>query len=180
MLIVRNNIKGIDFQIDKLQRYLHDKLLTAWNMDTSMYKCYPRCYRNQKQDGYVPETHDGKDYNDVFVDDRLWVVSFFGNSNVMETDNDGNAKSNVHLVFFVDLSKIKQGSEVQDEAARMDVFKILNLRLYGFNPISIVTGVDAVFAEYNGGKGKLYGRDMYPFHCFRFNLELIYDPVLYS
>ena len=187
MLIARTNIKGIDIKIDKLQRYMHDRLLTAWGIDTSLYKCYPRCYRNQKEKGYVPETHTGgRDYADVFVDDKLAALSFFGTGNQMVVDKDGNKKASVHLIFFVDLSQIKSGTERRDEEARLDVYKIMNYRMYGFEPSGIVTGIDSVFYEYPGSKGgfqenvnpAINYRDMHPFHCFRINLELIYEPLL--
>jgi hypothetical protein len=181
MLIARTNIKGIDKKIDKLQSFMHDRLLAAWGIDTSLYKCYPRCYRNQSDDGYIPETHlGGKDYNDVFLDDRLAALSFFGNSNVMYNVNGSAGKTSVHLIFFVDLSRIRSGTERRDEEARLDVYKILNYRMYAFQPTAVITGIDSVFSEYPGTKTRewIKYRDMHPHHCFRFNLDLIYDPAL--
>src|SRR5688572_23310877 len=106
MLITKTDPKGIDYYIQRLQTALHDRL--AWG---SNYHCHGRCYRNRKNDGFVAEVYQGDgEYKDVYFDDSLSAISFFGISGAIEKEGVMNTVD-VHLVFFVDLSKLKPDIE---------------------------------------------------------------------
>jgi hypothetical protein len=126
MIYKKVNPVGIDVPIQKLQQTLFDKLLDMWSLDVDDYKSYGRCYRNSKEDGYVPEmfVSEGKQYQDLFLDDNHVVTSFFGCEKI-PLQNE-SFRADVHLIFAVNLTKV--GINVThraDEEVRMDVYRLL-------------------------------------------------------
>jgi hypothetical protein len=184
MLITRTNKQGIDKAIGKLQTWLHNHLTLTWELETDdpLYKCYPRIYRNLTDSGYIPETKltdNASGYSEVLWDDKLKALSFFGAS--QQLDMDAQATQEVHIIFFVNLTSLKPGNERRDEEVRLDVFKTLEQHMYGFNLKRMITGARNVLKEYDGSrildKDFQYKVDMHPYHCFRFDMELIYEPT---
>ena len=182
MLYTKNDPVGLDKPIQRLQEYLHGKLLALWGIDTSQYQAYGRCYRNQKDEGYVAEVYvGGNEYKEVYVDDTVSALSFFGISGDTEVDIANTAS--IHLVFFVNLEKLKPAiGHRGDEEVRVDVLNLVKGGIYGFNLTEISTGIERVLQEYAGttqaqreNLDGLYARDMHPYHCFRFDFELRYN-----
>ncbi len=180
MIYKKVNPIGIDVPIQKLQQNLFDKLLDMWSLDVSDYKSYGRCYRNSKEDGYVPEmfVSEGKQYQDLFLDDNHVVTSFFGCEKI-PLQNE-SFRADVHLIFAVNLTKV--GINVAhraDEEVRMDVYRLL-LKYPEFVVNEIVIGSDSVFREYTAWKKLIPDRDMQPNHFFRINFTLNYIPTFCS
>lgn len=182
MLYTKVKPVGMDIPIQKLQTYLHDKLLAIWGITSAEYNAYGRCYRNQKDDGYVAEVYTGNnEYREVYLDDRIAAMSFFGISGDTEVEVENTAS--VHLIFWVNLSKLKAPIVHRaDEEVRVDVQKLLNKGVFGFSLKEISTGIERVLQEYAGTtqaeQANLDGlkfRDMHPFHCFRFDMEVMYN-----
>lgn len=180
MLIQKNNPAGIDWYIQQLQNKLHAALVPAWGLIGSPveYECYGRCYRNRRDTGYIAEVYTtGNEYKEVFWNDRLAAISFFGISNNIR--RAGKAEADVHLVFFVNLAKVKQNvAHRGDEEAREDVTNIIGSSSFGFSLQSVDFGIDQVLREYSGSyrDERLKAVDMHPSHCFRVNLKLLYNP----
>jgi len=179
MLFTKVSPVGVDIPIQKLQTHLHDKLLGVWGIDTSLYHAYGRCYRNQKDAGYVAEVYTGlNEYREVYLDDRLAALSFFG----LTGDVDYNIvnRADVHLIFWVNVERLKQLAHRGDEEVRKDVQVIAKDKLFGFTLSGLRLGIDRVLQEYRGMTSQstpdgLKFRDMHPFHCFRFDFSLQYD-----
>jgi len=178
MIFLKTPPIGVDIPIQYLQQALFDQLKVVWNIGDADYNCYGRAYRNQKEDGYIPEVFTGgKEYKEVYVDDKIAALSFFGVSGGREIDFS-MVSTDAHLIFFVDLPKLRTVAWRPDEEARMDVYRIIDLRgVMGWNLTSMTTGIDNVFREYTGYRSvdSIKIRDMHPFHCFRFDFELKYD-----
>lgn len=164
-----------------MQTYLHDRLLDVWQLATGQYQAYGRCYRNQLDSGYVAEVYKGRnEYQEVYLDDRYAVTSFFGTSSLIKYDVSN--KTDVHLIFFVNLSKLKNVGHRADEEVRKDVQMHVQQGYRGFQLTGIRTGIDDVFEEYAGTRlaaqenldGLKY-RDMHPYHCFRFDFSIMYN-----
>lgn len=176
MLYTKVSPVGVDIPIQALQAYLHDQLLTKWGLDNRMYQAYGRCYRNQKDNGYVAEGYIGSnEYRELYLDDRYSVLSFFGISENVKFDTGNQAE--VHLIFFVNLPKLSTTSHRADEEIRRDV---QNLVQYGYQSVylnNVRTGIANVLEEYPGSirDDRLKFRDMHPFHCFRFDFTLNYN-----
>ncbi|HEY1044954.1 MAG TPA: hypothetical protein VGF79_00850 [Bacteroidia bacterium] len=174
--------KGIDYVIQQFQNWLHTQLIARWGLSdvsTTDWLCYDRAYKNQKTDGYVPEVYLTKnEYKEVLLDDKVKVTSFFGVGDTIEVDTQENQNvANVHLIFFVNLKKLKVTDARPDEITRQDVQYFCNQDLYGFTLEGIQTGIEAVLSDYPGfmRESGMKHRDMNPFHCFRFNFSLRYD-----
>lgn len=172
MLYQINNPKGIDIPIQKLQKRLFDGLLDDWKMNEGDYNSFSRVYKNKKSNGYIPEAYvGGNEYREVFFDDKVFATSFFSVSDKIELEFE-EMRANVSVIFTVNLEKIKAGYQHRaDEEARLDAIKLCEM--FGFKFISLETGIDNVFKEYN--RNFITFRDMHPLHCFRINLSIIYN-----
>jgi hypothetical protein len=157
--------------------------MAKWNLDTedetqnSKYQCYGRAYRNKTDDGYIAEVYTGsKEYREVYWDDSLNAISFFGTNGTIERTVLSSAE--VHLVFFVDLSKVKPDiTHRADEEVRDEIEAIVGSFTGGFVLKSIELWLENVLREYHGSRrdDRLKYVDMHPVHCFRMNLSINYD-----
>lgn len=177
-LFLKNNPVGIDLVIQDMQKKLFDKLSKVWPTGIK-YNAYGRCYRNILDNGYVAEFYEGSnEYKEVYWDDTLSALSFFGISQVTEIEEDPVAK--VHLVFFVNIADLKtiQG-ERADEEVRLDVYRIMERNIHGAIMEAQSTGLENVLKEYPGSyrDDRLRVVDMHPVHCFRFDFKVRYNPL---
>lgn len=182
MMYIRQDTPGIDKQIDGLQKLLYPQILELWGLTAEIdsptgYNSYARAYRNQTKDGYVPEVFTGgKDYKEVYVNDRIKALSFFTLGEIIPFTT-GQFQANVSLIFFVNLTKIVTGDDRQDEKVRQQIVKLVQgSKAFGFQFTGVEIGIDNVFREYSGfrkNEGIKY-RDMHPFHCFRLNFKVPY------
>lgn len=189
MLITKTNPVGIDWYIQQLQTRIHSSLLTDWSLGTDLYKCYGRCYRNKKDSGYIAEVYtESNEYKEVFWDDNLAAISFFGLNGIVKKGVQSEA--DVHLVFFVDLSKITikdaSGNAIThraDNEVRLSVQNAIGRFSNGFKLLSTELWLENVLKEYAGSyksgvdqiQTSLAKADMHPLHCFRINMNLFFD-----
>lgn len=184
--ITKTDPVGIDAYIQRLQVKMYAALSKKWNTTDATYNCYPRVYRNQdKTNGYVAQPYLGNNEygGDVYLDDTVSATSFFGIGIEEPEDEFGMNKVNAHLIFFVNLSKIKPGTDRNDLEARIDVQTILDTigKSRGFIPTKQTTGIEKILNEYPGTKLTILKDkfpDMHPNHCFRFDMTLNYQPTL--
>jgi hypothetical protein len=177
MLIQKTDPVGIDIPVQLFQSYIHSALLTKWNI-TDEYLSYARASRNKTDDGYIAEVLEaGNSYKEVYWDARQHAVSFFGTSARTLNDN-GTLQTDVHLVFFVDVKKIKPAiTHRADEEIRKDVINACGSGMFGFEFEGFETGLENVLREYPGSRrdDRLKFVDMQPGHCFRLNFSITYD-----
>lgn len=183
MLYTRTTNTGVDAPIDGLQRMLYPKIVAAWGLDANSdkhYNSYSRAYRNQTEDGYIPEVYkSGKEYKEVLLNDKIKALSFFS---VGETTNfEGNQLlSQVSILFFVNLTQLNLPEGREDEMARQQIIQLVQgIKAFGFTFTGVETGFDNVLREYDGlrkNPGMKY-RDMHPFHCFKINFDLRYKSI---
>lgn len=180
MLVVKATTVGVDTPIQRMQTYLYNALLTKWALTSSTFNMYGRAYRNASLDGYTPEVYVGKkEYSEVYYDDNVYASAFFGVGS--EIVNSRTAvTADVFIIFMVNLSKIKPGTNRNDEEAHIDVQTLVTKLFNGFTFTGITTGIDNVFKDYSWwrkNKGIKF-TDTHPQHCFRLNFKLIYNPFL--
>jgi hypothetical protein len=176
MISTKTNPKGIDEPIQKLQQYLYGKLISAWGLSNEDFKCYGRAYKNDLGNGFIPEVYVGNnEYKEVFLDDTVKVLSFFGVSD--ERKGKFDFTTEVFLIFFVDISKLKSLQHRADEEVKMDVLKLFEISLFGFELNGFTTAKEQVLKEYTGSRrnDSLKHIDMHPKHCFRLNFSLTYN-----
>ena len=169
MLYLKKNPIGIDGVIDRIQSTLFRRLCKRWSIEESEYDSYCRAYKNQTKNGYVPEFYIGnKEYKELFVNDTISATSFFLSGDKVKKVGSG-FQSELSVIFFVDISKLKNISHRADDEVRNDVIQSLP----DFNElISVETGINNVFREFSQSSIKF--RDMHPLHCFRLNLIVNY------
>lgn len=169
---------GIDRPIQSYQSVFYDFFKKLWNLTDNDWNCYGRVYRNQTEDGYAPEAYVGNgEYQEVFFDDTLKVLSFFGIGETIKFTNL-SAIAQVSLVMMVNIPSVKQNIlGIADEEIRNDVQNFCRTPRFSFEMQSFETGLDTVFKEYSGWRKKegIKYRDQYPLHCFRINFNLIYN-----
>ncbi len=185
MLALKTNPSGVDWSIQQLQTKLHNELISAWELaDATKYEAYGRVYRNTSENGYVAEVFvSGTEYKEVFWNDVLTAISFFGLGNSIKKGTKSEA--DVHFVMFADLKKLAlkdyKGNAIAhrgDEELRQLVCGIIGRYSYGFTVTSVELSFENVLREYPGTRRdqRLKNVDMHPVHCFRINMKLLYDP----
>lgn len=188
-IIRKNKPVGTEAVIDRLQVKLFSVLCSKWGLTADKYNCYPKIFRNQSATNeYVAEWFDGKDYVEAYFNDAVVVTSFFGiGDSSFSGDSNGIETTNIHLVYFVDLSKIVKDpplpqNERNDETIRLDVQTVINTYglAYGCLLTKAGVGIDYCLKEYPGSRKEagLKFRDQHPLHCFRFDFQIFYDPTL--
>lgn len=186
MLMTKTNPSGLNWYVQQLQTKIHDRLVGAsgWNLaDATKYKAYGLCHRNKTDDGYVAENYEGgNEYREVYFDDTLTAISFFGITG--RITGAINSEADVHLIFFVDLSKLTledfRGTTIEhraDEEVRKSVLSIIGKNSNGFEVQSVELWLENVLREYPGSRrdDRLKFIDIHPVHCFRINLKLFYN-----
>lgn len=185
MLVQKQYPIGIDVYVQAHQNGLHEHLLTKWGINQNRYFSIERVYANRSTTGYVPEyKYEGNDYKDALLTDKYDVQSFYGMDNTTTVDGK-TRKVNVWLILFVNLTAIPpyKGKDGRcDEEVRNDVDFWVRKNLHGFEYLSMETGIERVFSEYPGlaSDGFKTKCDMHPWHCFRINMQCVYDPLKYE
>jgi hypothetical protein len=182
-LITKTGPVGMNWHIQQLQTKLHSELVPG-TVATDQYRSYGLCYRNKKDNGYVAENFEGgNEYKELYWDDTLTMISFFGLSNNIK--RGVKSEADIHLVVFADLVKLGlkyQGTNTvithrPDEELRQIFTSIIGRFSYGFTHLSTELWLENVLREYAGSyrSDRLKTVDMHPVHCFRMNLKLLYD-----
>lgn len=174
-LIARNNVTGLDLQIERAQKLIYDELNPLWGGD---WDCFPRIYKNKRKDDngneyFIPEYLDGvKEYTkDTLFNDRKDVTSFFlegDNSSV----NDHIIETDVSLIFSCKIDKIYTGTDRKDMKMRGDIYKVVQRLKPLWNLINIEIGVDNVYSEFK--RDNLTWSDIGKRHLIRYNFKVKY------
>ncbi len=158
------------------------KLMKAWALnpavaaENAQYMAYGRCYRNRTATGWKAELYTGADqYKDVYWDNALTALSFFGTGTTVQSVV--NNQTDLHLVFFLNLAKIKPGIVHRaDEEVRQTIISAVGKNSFGAEFISYETGIENVLREYPGSyRDALAFVDMHPVHALRLNFTFIYN-----
>ncbi|EJL66308.1 hypothetical protein [Flavobacterium sp. CF136] len=163
------NPKGIDKAIQKIQTHLFDKL--TW----SDVKVYGRVFENpSKSKGTTIEAFkSGKDYKDVFLNDKNTATIFFIEDNKHTTSEGIRFTNKVKVVFMVNLNKVYPDiAHRADMEVEIEAVELLRTRA-NFSMTEIEKGVAEVFKGFNTDGIKLI--DMQPYHVFSVNGDLTYQ-----
>lgn len=168
---------GLNYYIQRLQTAIYTDLMKKW--PTVKWDCYGRAYRNFGNGGPKAEVFkigSQKEYIDPLTNDKVDIVSFFGTSTMIQDRTRQNVK--VHLLVFCNLKKLNPALVFRsDEEVKTAFLKVIGKCLYGFHLDSTETGIDNVLKEYRGSVASLKANaDMQPWHCFRLNFSLSYNP----
>lgn len=171
MNYLKDNPKGVDAAIDRIQKVLYDQLTCRWT--DSDLDGYGRVYRNESKDKVIPEYyHKNKEYKEVLLNDTRTGIFFFNTGNPQV--NGSSAEVDCEIIFSVNLYKIKGNETRDDEEIRNDVFFALNKYANTFSKeIEIIKDLDRVYENFRGVSG--FFIDMQEFHHFKFKGKLRYN-----
>lgn len=149
-----------------------NKINKALNVDSSWgIDIYHRVYRERTNDDkFAPYAFkSGKDYKEIFVNDRsIGDVGFYLNNN---RDTDGYANVDCDVIFSINLDKIDNGSlQREDERAIMMAFEAVNR--YPSQITQIKTELRNVFSNFD--QERIKHRDRQPYLNFSFTLNINY------
>lgn len=187
MLHIKDITSGVDTPIQKYQSFLYPKLKALWNIkDDVSFDSYGRAYRNNKDQGYMPEVFkalngaNSTDYKEVFFDDtNNAAVSFFSTGDISDYKS-GSATVKVSLIIILNLIKVQPNPPLPwriDEEIRSSVMNMLQSGKFGFEMTGVETGYKNVFKDFDGmlNKDTVTYRDRHPFYCFKINFNLLYN-----
>lgn len=119
---VKTNPAGIDIPLQEMQIVLYDRLCESWGDITG----YGRVYKTKKKERVIPEHYKGNgEYIEVLTDDKKVAIFFFVESGEIESQGSCLSKSDVDLIFLVDVAKAKNTiNHYADEEIRLEVLKI--------------------------------------------------------
>jgi len=174
MIFARTNTYGIDTQIYNIQSTLQSKL--SWftanggNVASDQVLIYGRIYRNDSQEGVVPENYlDKKDYADKLnLDQTAAQIAF---NIVSRTTSPGLNTANIEVIFTVNTFEIYDNESYETERTLLDAMKALGnykSRLSG----DVKEGNTDVFSGFYLGDRRF--SDMSPFYVFSIPLQIRY------
>lgn len=181
MILLKNNPKGIDIPIQRVQKLIYSRLKAIWGITDNDWNCYGRCYRNKDEQGkYLPEAYtgqQGKEYTDVLYSDKVLCTSFFGESDKTKQLVGGLQQSEVHLIFCINAKQVKNILQHRgDSEIHNDVLTVIGQN-GGVSDVNVQQWFDSVFREYTSNKVKLAMlSDTHPAHCFRINFTTTFSP----
>jgi len=184
---LKDTIVGMDIPIQAFQKYLYKKLKAIWPVGDADFESYGRVYKNANDKGYVPEIFvkstepDNTLYKPVFFDKTNQKALFFFIADDNTKIDGGQEIVRISLIFIVNVAKLKpELSHRGDEEIRADVFKLLDANIQNFLLVGYERGFRNVLKMFDGlvnKDGEVF-EDRHPMFCFKFNLDLYYQPTL--
>jgi|SRR5690606_119734 len=163
------NGNGLDFEVEKIKRHLSQRLKFP-NVEF-----YGRVYKNPtKADNgkYVPEIYTGsKEYKEVLTNDLKNGISFFFDSGKHTNENVSEMKTELTIVFILNLSRLKGDAVRRDSEVQTEVLSEI-IKLRQFESIELISGLESL-KEFDTSKIKL--SDMQPWHIFSIKGQIKYN-----
>ena len=173
-LILKDSPVGVDKSVDVIQRAIYKGMVTdgAW----TNYESYHRAYKNETDDGIVPElfTGNGSDYVDAYMDDKFTVTSFFLVPDNIPNNEDVRT-ANISIIFQVNLGRLYTTAPHRFDAEMHNQIETILNGLDGrFSFIDTHTSLNDVYEGLDTNKVRL--NDTHPCHVVRFEVEANYIP----
>ena len=161
---------GIDAVIEKVKATVYSEM--ELKFPSARIDGYGRVYRNQREEGLVPEFRSGNEYKDVLLNDTKDVIFSFIPSEESTTEDEFVFVNEVKLAFFLNLNKL-YGYYVDQRAQAELVSIVRNNARERYIVTGIETGVENVF---NGFQiDKILWANIAPWHCFSISMEMFYN-----
>jgi len=162
------NPTGIDSAIQQIQNHLFRKL------DWENCSVFGRVYKVPSDKGIIPRAFKaGKEYQDVFTDDRKTTTIFFVDDDKHTTKEGIKFETEVKIVFMVDVKKafpaILHRADMEVENLAVELIRSRS----NFTIKQIEKGQDTVLKEFN--RDGIKKVDLQPFHVFSITGTLTYQ-----
>lgn len=169
MVFIREDIQGVDWYINKIQKRLEKSF-----DESVLSEIYGRCYLVEKEDSKLPYWYKGNnDYGvDILADDTKTRCFFIVEDRMNLTEVGQNATATVQAFFFM---KLSETNERKDERLRL---KALESFKTGLVQVTRLTkGVDHVMDYFSIKENdNIKWSDMHPYHVFSITSEINYEP----
>lgn len=169
MIYYKDNAVGVDLAINRCMSKINKHLNTdaGWNIDI-----YHKVYRERTRDDlFAPYAFlSGKDYREVFINDKVVGEVGFYLNNTREISGESFANVDCDVIFSLNLDKIDGGS-LQREDERAIMMALEAVRDYS-EVTEAKTELRNVFSEFDTDRIKY--RDMQPFLNFSFTININY------
>lgn len=159
---------GIDSKIYRIQLFLSKYFSDLWYGD---HEYYGRLYKTQGENGNHPEAWvGGKDYKEVFVNDKkALVVGFIEQSREIR---GRELYATISVVFTGNINLLLNTTDRKDERIFLQIYQGLRKSMLIESVSNPKRGVEDVFSGFIVDGLKF--RDMHPFFCFSFDIEIQY------
>src|SRR5690606_10670326 len=145
------NGNGLDHEVNKIKVHLEK------NLKFNDVIFYGRAYKNptkSNNDKLVPEIYVGsKEYREVLTNDLKNGISFFFDSGKHTSASSIEMKTELTVVFILNLSKLKGDLVRKDSDVQLQVLTEL-MKLKQFESIELTTGLQAL-KDFDTSKIKL-------------------------
>lgn len=159
MIYLKENPVGIDYEINKLQKYIHNKT-ESWNIESFG--------RTELVDNKLLIFESDSDYSEVIALNENFNGRFFFVDSNVTTEKAKELKTEVSIVFILDISRIKSDIPHRaDEEVKIELLNIIRKKTR--SEISILKGEEVLISYESDLK------DLQPYHFLKFSFELNYN-----
>jgi len=174
----RTNPIDLDLKIDAFQDYLFTNLSIDGLVNLDDWNCYDRIYANPNDQGLIPERYvKGKEYDEVFYNDKFKMTSFFYASPDRPKADGGMVTAEVSLVVQANILEIFTTVPHRADEELKNAFILLSESYYfaeDFEWIGVREGISNVYSEFEKDGVKYH--DMSEKNVIRLRYKVRYTP----
>jgi len=169
MIYSKSNPVGIDIKINSIQNKLHAAFL-ALPLVTGQIDLYGRVYKLKEGLKITPVKFITEFNKGLFTTDKTIVGYFFERTDPVNTN--GMFSTTIGNIFHVNLKAVYPSiTHRADEEFTKLITDIYSREPYGFKTLSISTGIDRVYSDFNFEESI---EDIPPYFSIRFDLNINY------
>ena len=181
MIVTKINAEGVDAKIHQLQEHLERNVIVE-GLDISAnwennHRAYLNPQRNQESTtNYqtIEVYSENGEYRDVFIDNQIWVKSYFLVGRKREQISPDQFETDLSLIIQSNLDKVLPGVTHRADEEWLNIFHFALSKVSTTYPIkSIETEIDDVYRETK--RQKLTLDNIGHRHVMRFNMNVRYS-----
>lgn len=172
MLHLKNNVSGIDVEIQDMQRDFYKQLTETYGFKN--VEGYGRLYRRERTAGTFPEWYNANtgDYEIIYLDDTKDVIFSFIDGEDHQTDDGFTYVAPLKIVFWFNLNAIT-ANEYRDSEAQRIVSTILQKEIFTtFTYDRLQKGLRKVYSGFYINDVRFDNKQ--PYNVFSLNINLTY------
>ena len=179
MNYLKTHTTGIDIPIQSFQIFMYGALKKVWGISNDTdFDLYGRAHNNPRDSGFVPEAYNGNGgYTELLFNDQKKVGQGFFVAGGNEEYRLGTVTGKVGMVLMLNMKGILGANvtQMQDEQINMQVMKLAAPPRGQYTVTGLVKRIDNIFSEYPQWKDTVKFTDMFPYHCLRIDLSMMYN-----
>lgn len=172
MLHLKNNVSGIDVEIQDMQKDFYKELTEKYKFEN--VDGYGRLYRQERTAGVFPEWYNSNtgEYEIIYLDDTKDIIFSFIDGDDHTTKDGIVYVAPVKIVFWFNLNAIT-ANEYRDSEAQRIASTILNTEVFTtFTHDRLQKGLKKVYSGFQINDIRF--DDKQPYTVFSLNINLTY------